>query len=404
MNNNQTRWMKFIGGNNIVFTLVVLILIGITFLLYSQLDFILGPIFIIFSAILTPLIISFILYYLLEPIVGFLERKGLARIWGIVGLYVFVLGLIALLLIWLVPFLQQQFEELINALPHLFDQVTDFITNLAENYLVTDDQQNAFQDGLDFFNNIETNFINYLSDGFSGIGSFISGVTNTIVILFMVPIILFFFLKDGSIFIKSFMEKMPPRGRRDIASILTAIDAQVGNYIKGQMLIALINGIMMFIGFFIIGLNYSGVLAVAGGILSFIPYLGPTLTFIPAALVALSQSFWMVVKLVIVWLVIQFIEGNLIEPNVMGQRLNIHPVTIIFILLIMGELLGLVGMIVGVPLFAIIKVLFTFFYHKYQRRYNKFYGEDAGEYEVESLSTVYKVEDHTEDLTKLGNK
>src|SRR5699024_4594912 len=110
----------------------------------------------------------------------------------------------------------------------------------------------------------------------------------------------------------------------------------------------------------LIGLNYSGVLAVTGGILSFIPYLGPTLTFLLAVFIALGSSFFMVVKLVIVWIVIQFVEGNLVEPNVMGHRLNVHPISIIFILLIMGKLLGLVGMLIGVPLYAILRVLFNF--------------------------------------------
>lgn len=399
MNNQQTRWMKFLGGNNIIFTLVVIILIGISFLLYSQLDFIINPILVIFSAILTPLIIAFILFYLLNPVVSFLEDKGIPRIWGVSLLYIFVLGLIALLMIWLFPVLQEQFEDLVNALPALFERVTDFVTNIAQNFISTENQRDAFQEVLDFFRNIETNFMNYLTEGFSSLGSIISSVTNVVVIMFLVPVILFFFLKDGSMFINGFMEKIPPKGRRDVASILAAIDSQVGNYVKGQMLIALVNGVMMFIGFSLIGLNYSGVLAVAGGILSFVPYLGPTLTFIPAVFVALSQSLWTVVLLIVVWIVIQFVEGNLIEPNIMGQRLNVHPISIIFILLIMGELLGLVGMLIGVPLYAIIKVLLTYIFSKYQKRYNLYYGEEDGKYVVEPLSTVYQVEEETNDLS-----
>lgn len=399
MNNQQTRWMKFLGGRNILFTLIVIILIGITFLLYSQLDFIINPILTIFSAIITPIIIAFILFYLLNPIVSFLEDKGIPRVWGVSLLYVAIIGLIALLLIWLIPVLQEQFEDLIGALPALFDRVTDFITNIAQNFISTDNQRDLFQQVLEFFSNIESNFINYLTEGFSGLGSIISSVTSVVVLIFLVPVILFFFLKDGAMFIEGFMEKIPPKGRRDVASILAAIDAQVGNYVKGQMLIALINGVMMFIGFYLIGLNYSGILAVAGGILSFIPYLGPTLTFIPAVFVALSQSLWTVALLIVVWFTIQFIEGNLIEPNVMGSRLNVHPITIIFILLIMGELLGLVGMLVGVPFYAILKVLFNYFFNKYQNRYNEYYGDQDGEYDIQPLSSIYEVEDEADNLS-----
>lgn len=403
MKNNQTRWIKFLGGNNIIYTLIVMILIGITFLLYSQLDFIIDPILTIFSAILTPIIIAFVLFYLLNPIISFLEDKGIPRVWGVSILYVVIVGLIALLVIWLFPILQNQFEDLMRALPTLFEQVTDFITNIAQNVISTDAQEEGFQRVLDFFSNIEANFMNYLTEGFSSLGTIISSVTNVVIIMLMVPVILFFFLKDGSMFIDGFISKVPPKGRRDVASVLAAIDSQVGNYVKGQMLIALVNGVMMFIGFYLIDLNYSGVLAVAGGILSFIPYLGPTLTFIPAVFVALSQSLWTVGLLIIVWGVIQFIEGNLIEPNIMGQRLSVHPITIIFILLIMGELLGVVGMLIGVPLYAILKVLFTYAFNKYQKRYNVYYGEDAGRYNVQPLSSVYKVEEQTNDLSDIDS-
>lgn len=386
------------GSNNVVFTLVVFILVGIIFLLYSQLDYIMGPLFTIISAILTPLLISFILFYLFSPIIKFAEKKGVPKLWGIIILYVLVLGVFTLLLVWLIPLLQRQFEDLINTLPQLFKQVTDFITDIVNNFIVREDQQEAFQQGLEYFDNIEADIVNYISDGFSGMGSVLSSVTSALLIVFLVPVILFFLLKDGDNFAKRFMSKVPPKGRRDVASILAAIDAQVGNYVKGQMLIALINGVLMFIGFSIIGLNYSGVLAVAGGILSFVPYLGPTLTFVPAALIALSQGFWVGVQLIVVWIVIQFIEGNLVEPNVMGRRLNIHPLTIILVLLVMSELLGIIGMLIGVPLFAVIKVFFTYGFLKYQERYNRYYGDIAGEYNVESLSKTYDVEQETRKL------
>lgn len=401
MNDKQTRWIKFLGGKNIIFTLAVLILIGIMFLLYSQLTFILNPIVTMLTAVLTPLIISFILFYFLSPIVDFVEKRGAPRLAAIIGLYIVVIGLIVLLLVWLIPILQDQLEDLINALPALFDDVQYFVTNLANNFLTTDSQQDAFQQVLDYFSNIETNFINYLSDGFSGIGTVISSVTNAVLILFMVPIILFFLLKDGSMFLEGFMKKVPPQKRKDTASILASIDSQVGDYVKGQILIAFINGIMMFIGFSVIGLNYSGVLAVAGGILSFIPYLGPTLTFLPAVFIALSASFFMVVKLMIVWVIIQFVEGNLVEPNVMGNRLNVHPVSIIFILLIMGELLGLVGMLIGVPLYAILRVFFNYANEKFQRRYNRYYGTEENRYHVRTLDEIYGIEEETKEFAEV---
>ena len=393
MENKQTNWMKFLGGNNIFYTFGILFLVGLTILLYSQLDFILRPIFIIVSTIITPLVISFILYYLLSPIVDSLEKRGVKRLITIIVIYLVVIGLLSWLVIWLFPILQQQFNELVDSIPQLFNTVIDYLRNAVNNISLNAEQRQAFDEGLSSFEDINMMIIDYLSDGFSGVTNIISSVTNVFVIILIVPVILFFFLKDGSIFIKGFMDKIPPGRRADISAILKAIDSQVGSYIKGQIIIALVNGILMFIGFSIIGLNYSGILAVAGGILSFIPYLGPTLTFIPAAIIALTDSFWMVGKLAIVWGVIQFTEGNLIEPNILGSRLNVHPVSIIFILLVMGELLGLVGMILGVPIYAILKVLATYIFQRFQLRYNKYYGDEEGTYKVKTLADIYELDD-----------
>src|SRR5690625_1854539 len=393
MENKQTKWIKFLGGNNIIYTFGILFLVGITILLYSQLDFILRPLFTILSAIITPLVISFILYYLLSPIVDFFEEKGIKRIITIILIYLTIIGLLAWLVIWLVPILQQQLNDLIQSIPQFINTIIEYIRGVVDDIPLNMDQRNAFEEGLNSFENIETMIMDFLSQGFSGVTSVISSVTNAFVIVLMVPVILFFFLKDGSMFIRGFMDKIPPGRRRDISAILKAIDTQVGSYIKGQIIVAMVNGTLMFIGFSIINLNYSGILAVAGGILSFIPYLGPTLTFIPAAVIALMDSFWMVAQLAIVWAVIQFIEGNLVEPNILGRRLNVHPVTIIFILLIMGELLGLIGMILGVPIYAIIKVLVTYIFQRFKLRYNRFYGEEEGTYDIETLADKYELDE-----------
>lgn len=393
MENKQTNWMKFLGGKNIFYTFGILFLVGLTILLYSQLDFILRPIFIVMSTIITPLVISFILYYLLSPIVDSLEKRGVKRVITIIIIYLVVIGLLSWLVIWLSPILQQQFNELVESIPQLFNTVVNYLQNAINNISLNAEQREAFDEGLSSFEDIDMVIIDYLSDGFSGVTNIISSVTNVFVIMLIVPVILFFFLKDGSRFIKGFMNKVPPGRRTDISAILRAIDSQVGSYIKGQIIVALANGILMFIGFSIIGLNYNGILAFAGGILSFIPYLGPTLTFIPAAVIALTDSFWMVGKLVIVWGIVQFIEGNLIEPNILGNRLNVHPVTIILILLIMGELLGLVGMILGVPIYAILKVIATYIFQRFQVRYNKYYGDEEGTYKVKTLAEIYELED-----------
>ena len=96
----------------------------------------------------------------------------------------------------------------------------------------------------------------------------------------------------------------------------------------------------------------------------------------------------MLLKLIVVWTAVQFIEGHFISPNVMGKTLKIHPLTIIFILLSAGNLLGVVGVILGIPAYAILKVLISHLYSMYKRRYNKYYGQDAGEYQTSSEEEI----------------
>ena len=129
-------------------------------------------------------------------------------------------------------------------------------------------------------------------------------------------------------------------------------------------------------------LKYSLILACIAAVTSVVPYLGPTIAISPAIIIALITSPIMLLKLAIVWTLVQFFEGHFISPNIMGKTLQIHPLTIIFILLSAGNLLGIVGVILGIPGYAVLKVLVSHMFLLFKRRYNRYYGEDAGNYKL----------------------
>jgi len=158
------------------------------------------------------------------------------------------------------------------------------------------------------------------------------------------------------------------------------MDTQVGSYIQGQIIVATCIGLLLFIGYLIIGLDYAITLAIIAAVTSVIPYLGPMIAIIPAIIIALVESPFMLVKLAIVWAAVQFLEGNLISPNIMGRTMKIHPLTIIVVLLIAGNLFGIIGVILGIPGYAILKVFVTYLYDKFRERYDRYYGEDNGLY------------------------
>ncbi|OUZ34508.1 hypothetical protein A5885_002239 [Enterococcus sp. 8E11_MSG4843] len=163
------------------------------------------------------------------------------------------------------------------------------------------------------------------------------------------------------------------------------MDHQVGAYLKGQLIVCIIIGSLTFFGFLFIGMPFSGSLAFVVGVTAIIPYIGPIAAFFPCAVIALMTSPVMFFQLCIVWGVVQLLNGELIEPQVMGRHMVIHPVTIIFVLWIMGDLFGLFGLIFGIPLYAIGKVLVTFVFRKFKQRYNRIHKEDPP-YEITDFS------------------
>ncbi|WP_423188562.1 AI-2E family transporter [Alkalibacterium sp. f15] len=381
----KTRWINFLGGNDLVYTLVVLILLGITFFLFNQVSYIFTPLLVLVSNVLVPFVIALLLYYLFSPFVDFLEKHKVKRVYGVGILFLLLIGLMTLGIALLFPLLRDQVTNFVDDFPSFIDSFLESITGWVANLPFGEDIESFIQEGESFVAGIPDNIDQYLSEGFSGLSSVVSSVTNIVVTIVTFPIILFFLLKDEQRFLNAVLSVSPPKWREDLVRVTSEVNSQVGAYVKGQLIIATSIGVMMFIGFSIIGLEYNGVLAVIAGFTSIIPYIGPTLAFIPALVIALIDSWWMVAQLLLVWMVVQFIDGNLIEPNIMGKQLNVHPLTIIIVLLVMGDMLGLFGLIFGVPIYAILKVMVVHAFQQFKRRYNKYYGDVAGEYELKSI-------------------
>lgn len=133
-------------------------------------------------------------------------------------------------------------------------------------------------------------------------------------------------------------------------------------YIRGQIFVAVCLGILLFIGYLIIGLPYALLLAVIAMVTNVVPYLGPIIAISPALVIAFVTSPFMVLKLAIVWVIVQLLEGKVISPQVMGKSLHVHPITVIFVILTAGNLFGIIGIILAVPGYAILKVIVTHVY------------------------------------------
>ncbi|WP_407390684.1 AI-2E family transporter [Carnobacterium jeotgali] len=377
----KTKLMNYLGGDNIIFTLLLLIMIGIIIYIYNAIAFIFEPLQVIFSTLIAPLILAFIFYYLLNPIVDWLERHKIKRIWGVTFLFITIIGILVGLVALAFPPIQDQVTSLVNNFPSYVDTIGTTVLGWVEGTSLEKSASNLVEWLNGWVSNIPSIVIDYFDTAVNGLTNIFSTVSNVVVVIVTFPIIAFFLLKDDEKFFSYVIKIIPPKFRKDVINIFATINDQVGSYIKGQLMISLSLGVMMFIGFTIIGLEYAGVLAIVATFTSIIPYVGAALAMIPAIIIALTTSWVMVLKLLIVWVVVQFIDGNLVEPNIMGKNLNVHPLTIIIVLLVLGDLLGFVGLVLGVPIYAISRVIATFVFRKFKQRYNKYYGDEAGNYE-----------------------
>ncbi|WP_251516780.1 AI-2E family transporter [Staphylococcus sp. HKU1] len=384
----ETRFMKFLGGKDIIFGLIILILLGVAIFIFDQVSYIFKPFIIVFNTIAAPIVVSLILYYLFNPLVNLMERYNIARAWGVTILFLLIIGVITLAVNLLIPLISTQLKSFGNNFPTYVDKINDFIDSVTKNSVISN-FYGQIQDQLDTLaKKIPSMISSYFNDFGSKVKVFAEALVNIGVVIVTTPFVLFFMLKDGHRFKEFSTNMIPPKFRKDYHDLLDKMSEQVGSYIQGQIIVSFCIGILLFIGYSIIGLDYSLILACIAAVTSVVPYLGPTIAISPAIIIALITSPIMLLKLVVVWTLVQFVEGHFISPNVMGKTLKIHPLTIIFILLSAGNILGVVGVILGIPGYAILKVLVSHLFLLYKRRYNKYYGNDAGEYEIKDEEVI----------------
>lgn len=384
----STRFIQFLGGRNTLFTLFTLLLIGLIIWIFDIVSFVFYPIQVLLANVVLPVILATIAYYLLRPILQFLVRIKVPKIWGIIIILLSLIGLITLIIVLVLPFLKTQFSTLIEEFPDYFMKLINTLDAFLRTSIFSSYYVNLNVD--DLIDQIPQDIGNTLQEALggvaSGVGKVISTLTGLILAIVTVPFILFYLLKDGEKLPKYILKLMPPRMRADTAQVMKEADKQISAYIQGQILVAISIGIMVFIGFLIIGMEYALLLGVLAMITSVVPYLGPIIAITPAAIIAIVTSPFMLVKLAIVWTVVQLVEGKFISPQIMGKSLHIHPITIIFVLLTSGSLFGVPGVILGIPGYALLKVLVTHMYRLFKRRYNRHEIELDHHYEITDLN------------------
>jgi len=350
-------------SNNRWFKILVLILLGLLIIfMLMQIKPMLLSIYRFLSAVFAPLLIAMVISYVLNPIVCLLnERSKVPRSMAVLLIYAAFITSFAVIMANFIPMFVRQLAELNEHLPQFTAKTQSLIAQFNENRYVPDSVRAGINRSL---SKMEVG----ISTAISGYIDRIGTTLNTVFIAFIVPFLAFYILKDFNGIRRGILSVIPKRHHRHATRLLSEVDDALGSYVRGQLLVCVIVGVMAWIGYWLIGLPYPLLFASAVALTDIIPYLGPYIGAAPAALVALTISWKMVLFVILVNWLVQLLEGNIISPQVVGRTLHIHPLTIILVLFAGGEMAGVVGMIIAVPLYAVTKVLVQYLLQYYIRR------------------------------------
>jgi len=307
-----------------------------------------------FGRLLAPILVAIVFAYLLDWGVRVLCRRGIPRLFAVIGVFILFVGLSALLIFGLLPLVWSQLENLAAEVPHMVTQGQELLTRLPEQYpaFIT----------LDNIHDINAE----IGAELGNLGKYILSVSLSslfnvaaiAIYMILVPLMVFFFLKDKEELVTWVVQHLP-RQRALANRVWQEVDVQIGNYIRGKLLEILIVGIATYLVFVVTGMNFALLLGVLVGLSVLIPYIGAAVVTIPVFVIAYLQWGWSadLGYLVVAYLVVQALDGNLLVPLLFSEAVSLHPVAIIGAVLIFGGLWGFWGVFFAIPLATLVKAL-----------------------------------------------
>lgn len=330
----------------LVYTILILFVLFLLVLVRPMLLSVWG----FLKAVLAPFLVAMIISYVLNPVVNLLHHRKVPRTAAVLLIYATFVSASVVVLMNVIPMFMKQAEELSEHMPEL----TMRAQNVVDHFNNNDTLPETLRDGINrSIEGLEKQLEERIADFLNNIGA----VVNVLFLAMIVPFLAFYMMKDMDVFERAALQYVPRAHRKHAVRMLKDIDAALGSYIRGQFIVSLCVGVLAYIGYLIIGMPYPLLMAGFVSLFDIIPYLGPFFGALPALLMATTISWKMVLLVVIVNLICQNLESNVISPQVVGKSMRMHPLTIILVLLVGGELAGIVGMILAVPFYAAMKVI-----------------------------------------------
>jgi len=337
-----------ISTSTIIKVLLVLIGIGIIYMLRD---------------VILILVVSMVLATALNPWVNALQKRKVPRILATVFIYLAFFGAFVIILVLLIPPIATQISDITKNFPEYYNRVMSDFQRFRDFSL----QQNLLNTLQTTLESLQTNISQTTAGIFSAVASIFGGFIS---FLGVVVITFYMLLEENAL--KKFMRSVTPTKYQPyIFQLLNRAQERLRMWLKGQLILCLIIGVLAYVGLLIIGVDYALVLGLWAGLTEFIPYLGPFLGAIPAIFIALTTGNLVQALFVVIWyIVIQQLENNLVVPKVMEKTVGLNPLVVIIIMLIGAKLAGVIGIVMAVPLALIVKAFFEDFFAMKEEKEN----------------------------------
>ena len=300
--------------------------------------------------------LAVLISYLLNPLVNAITKKGMSRVWGILFAYLALFFITAAIFMYGIPRIVSQLNTISETVPYYTAQVQEITRSIQSRYTGLGIPLGVRQVIDERIQWVEEIILKVVSDSLAAI----VGTLGYIFKILLAPVLSFYILKDIDLIKKRAISAIPQNWREEAVELFRETDKVLGSFVRGYLLIAAIVGGMTAAAMAALGVEFALMLGIFAGLAEIIPYFGPIIGAVPAVGLAILKSKWLAVKVAIAFLVIHQVEGNIISPKILGDKVGLHPLVVIFSLLAGGELYGLPGMLLAVPVAAMLKVIVRF--------------------------------------------
>jgi predicted PurR-regulated permease PerM len=326
------------------------------------------------AGVLFPFAIGGVLAYILFPIVRLLERvmpwrekrPNLSRVIAIAIVFIVALGIVAGALVLVIPQIVNEVTVFISRLPRIFEEARSTIEQLNREYAerIPEEIKQNIQEGLA---NVGSVLLGAIQDAFLRVAGFITNAFSLIIGLSVIPIFLFYLLKDQESLSRGVYTPAPSAVRPHLRNVASIMNQTIGSYIRGQLLLGLVVGALVALGLFLFAVPFQILLGIVAGITELVPIIGPWIGGAVGVLVTLAVAPEKVIWVILLYLGIQILENSFLVPRIQGNALDLHPIAVMIVIVIGSHLFGLWGVILGPLLVAAARDVIKYFIDQWNR-------------------------------------